>query len=145
MNTRDMPDEIRAQIEKDAQVFGNGFAEYDPETETWKRLDPRYIVVATVDSVLSKMGPSYNDIASVAEKHGAISDTQREIEPPICEECGAPVDDMGMCSEELHHETGWKVCETCGGDGTDTMMGAEEDESDIGPCAFCGGLGIVKE
>ena len=138
----DLPDDLREQIEGDAQVFGNGYAEYNPETGTWRRLDPRHIVVTSMDSVLSKTKPSYSEIMSVAERHGAIADTQRDVEPPSCRECGAPVDDMGMCSEELYHETGWAVCETCGGEGTEWE---ENEDEEVVVCGMCGGFGIVKE
>jgi hypothetical protein len=54
MSTPDMPPDIKAQIELDADIYGNGFAEFrDGE---WRRIDPTNVVIAMAKSREEKYG-----------------------------------------------------------------------------------------
>lgn len=66
---------------------------------------------------------------------------------PSCAVCGAIVDDMANCTEDMAHETGWRTCKACGGDGLIHERPTAWDVIGETPpksrrCVGCGGEGL---
>ncbi len=73
-----------------------------------------------------------------------MTDPAEEL--PSCALCGSLVDNLGMCTNDERHDSGWRMCEDCVGQGviTEQVYGGHggifwEDST----CERCAGHGTV--
>lgn len=81
MSLPEIPKEIREQLDRDVNVYGNGFAEY--LNGAWRRLDPRNVIVSTYKPTTKIYGEPLLQPSSGHQHHKDELPMWHSNEPPL--------------------------------------------------------------